>query len=218
MKKTLTLFFALALSAFTLNAFAQTTCCSAMAGRNRTICCPPASVQLNGMGTCNCTDTLPDSTILHCNMIRYRWAPAASLNNPNIAQPMASPSVTTTYTLTTYCVDTTANDTCCQASSTVTVFVNSSCCRQGGVEQTNASGILMYPNPASKSVNLQLPASVSAGEVVIHDNLGRVVLTQALNARDGVAAVDISTLAEGNYVLHVRSGDVLIFSEVLLVE
>lgn len=76
----------------------------------------------------------------------------------------------------------------------------------------------MYPNPASKSVNLQLPATIAAGEVVIHDNAGRVVLTRSLKAQDGVATIDISALAQGNYVLHVRSGDDLIFSEVLLIE
>lgn len=32
--------------------------------------------------------------------VTYQWSPATGLNNPNIAQPLASPAVTTTYTLT----------------------------------------------------------------------------------------------------------------------
>ncbi|MEZ5046886.1 MAG: gliding motility-associated C-terminal domain-containing protein [Chitinophagaceae bacterium] len=44
----------------------------------------------------------------------YAWQPPTGLSNPNIAQPMASPSMTTTYTLT-------INDACTQ---TVNVFVD----------------------------------------------------------------------------------------------
>jgi gliding motility-associated-like protein len=51
----------------------------------------------------------------------YRWEPAASLNNATIAQPIASPSVTTTYTLTV----TGLNGCTSQATTTVNV---SECC------------------------------------------------------------------------------------------
>jgi gliding motility-associated-like protein len=48
----------------------------------------------------------------------YRWSPSTGLNNINIANPLATPSVTTTYEVTV----TDANG--CEASDQVTVFVN----------------------------------------------------------------------------------------------
>ena len=50
----------------------------------------------------------------------YQWTPSTGLNNPNIANPFASPSVTTTYTLT----DTSSS--CGSGSKTVTVYVTNS--------------------------------------------------------------------------------------------
>ncbi len=50
--------------------------------------------------------------------VTYSWSPAAGLSNPNIANPMASPDTTTTYTVT----YTDANN--CTQSLSVTVVVN----------------------------------------------------------------------------------------------
>ncbi len=50
----------------------------------------------------------------------YQWTPSTGLNNPNIANPFASPSVTTTYTLTD------PSSSCGSGSKTVTVYVTNS--------------------------------------------------------------------------------------------
>lgn len=63
--------------------------------------CPGGSTALNGSGATN-----------------YVWSPAGSLSNPNIANPVASPTGATTYTL----VGTDANG--CTASDTVSVTLN----------------------------------------------------------------------------------------------
>lgn len=63
------------------------------------------SVQLNGSAT---GGTAPYT---------YKWTPAAGLNNTNIANPTASPTVTTTYTLTV------TDSKGCTAATTVTVNV-----------------------------------------------------------------------------------------------
>ena len=57
----------------------------ANAGPSKVLDCASTSVKIG-------TDSIPGLT--------YTWEPAASLDNPNIAQPTASPLVTTTYTLT----------------------------------------------------------------------------------------------------------------------
>nr|MBC8229039.1 amidase domain-containing protein [bacterium] len=51
----------------------------------------------------------------------YSWTPSTGLNNPNIANPVASPDVTTTYTVTV------TDAIGCQDSDSVTVTVDESC-------------------------------------------------------------------------------------------
>jgi gliding motility-associated-like protein len=53
--------------------------------------------------------------------VTYQWQPATGLNNPNIAQPLASPVTTTTYTVTA------TNSGGCAGTDTVTVFVDAEC-------------------------------------------------------------------------------------------
>lgn len=53
---------------------------SQVVATNDTIICPNTSVQLNATGSTS-----------------YLWSPAATLNNPNIATPIASPTVNTRY-------------------------------------------------------------------------------------------------------------------------
>lgn len=74
------------------------------AGVDDTIC-PGQPVQLNG--------TSPDA------ITGWTWSPTTALTNPNIANPVASPTVTTTYTLT----GTNGN---CTTTDVVTIVVNNS--------------------------------------------------------------------------------------------
>jgi gliding motility-associated-like protein len=54
----------------------------------------------------------------------YNWSPTESLNNPNIANPIASPKVTTTYTANITNVNT-LGDTCTQALTTIVNIIDS---------------------------------------------------------------------------------------------
>jgi hypothetical protein len=65
-----------------------------------------ASVQLEGLATGGVTP------------YTYAWSPTASLNNPAIATPLASPTVTTTYTLTV------TGSNACSGSDVMVVTVN----------------------------------------------------------------------------------------------
>ncbi len=64
----------------------------------------------------------------------YRWAPTTGLSNPNIAQPTAAPSVTTTYTLTV--TDAQART----ATDSATVTVLTSLTANAGPDRTIAAG------------------------------------------------------------------------------
>lgn len=77
-------------------------------GPNKIIECANGSTQIG-------TPAIPGNT--------YSWQPTTTLDNPNIAQPTASPLVTTTYTLTV------VGQNGCEQSSQVTVNIDKCCSR-----------------------------------------------------------------------------------------
>ncbi len=113
------------------------------------------------------------STILSVSGgVSYSWQPVASLSNPNIANPVATPSGTTIYTVT----GTDANG--CQNTATQTVVVNPlpnvdagidlAFC-QGGSVQLNASGALFYqwaPATGLSATNIPDPVASPAATTV----------------------------------------------------
>lgn len=66
--------------------------------------------------------------------VGYSWSPATGLSNPNIANPVASPTVTTTYTLTV------TDASGCSGTTTVQVTVNPMTTASAGVDDTICAG------------------------------------------------------------------------------
>ncbi len=91
------------------------------AGPNRSIC-PGGSVQIGGS---------PTSTTAG---VTYSWSPAGSLNNPSLANPTASPSSTTVYTVTV------TDPSGCTNTDQVTVNVNAVPTADAGTPQTICEG------------------------------------------------------------------------------
>jgi PKD repeat protein len=97
------------------------------AGQNQTIC-PGGSVQLNATGGTS-----------------YAWSPSAGLSNPNIANPIASPSSTTTYTVTVTSGNCTATDFVTVNVGTLVANAGNDVTICGGAStQLNASGGTSY--------------------------------------------------------------------------
>lgn len=89
----------------------------AVSGGPNKIICQGNSVQLSGSGAS-----------------QYAWAPASSLSNPAIANPLASPTVTTQYTVT-------GTDAFgCSKQAVVTVVVNNPPAISAGTDQTVCVG------------------------------------------------------------------------------
>lgn len=197
-----------------------TFCCSADAGKDTTICCVDGFT-LYGTGTCHCTDSLitdTDTTIIHCSTLLYSWQPTGSLSNPNIANPFASPTVTTTYTLTTYCYDPITKDTCCTATDSVVVTVFDNCCRKARQINYSSLGISIYPNPTKGNVSLEFKDEITEGKIFIYDNAGRIVFYQIILNTKGSINLAVSDLAKGSYLIQVDRGNEIIYSNNLIIE
>ena len=117
------------------------------------VVCAGSSVQLNASGGTT-----------------YNWSPATGLNNPNIANPVASPAVTSTYTVTA------TNGDGCSGINTLTVTVSAAPAVSAGNDVTicngetvalTATGAANYtwapatiPNPNTATINVN-PANTT---------------------------------------------------------
>lgn len=122
----------------------------------------------------------------------YEWTPTESLSNASIANPVAKPLVTTTYTL----LVTDANG--CQDSDEVTVFVNEDYL----VQATNT----LTPNGDGKNdfwyiINIETYPDV---EVLIFDRWGTEVYTSKAYNNDWDGTYKDSKLPEGTYYYVIR--------------
>lgn len=122
----------------------------------------------------------------------YEWAPMETLNNPSIANPIATPLVTTTYTL--LVTDTNG----CQDTDSVTVFVNEDYL----VEATNT----LTPNGDGKNdfwyiINIETYPDV---EVLIFDRWGTEVYASKSYQNDWDGTYKDNKLPEGTYYYVIR--------------
>jgi hypothetical protein len=77
----------------------------------------------------------------------YSWLPTTGLSNPNIANPVASPTVTTTYTVTG------TNALGCTRTATITVTVNPQLTAITAPDDTTCCGSITYIGGASGSAS-----------------------------------------------------------------
>lgn len=87
----------------------------------------------------------------------YSWSPATGLSATNVAQPVASPCGTTTYTVT---ATSTGNE--CPATTdavVVTTLTNQACCRMSESDIKPPFSFNVYPNPSKDgTVTIDIPA------------------------------------------------------------
>jgi hypothetical protein len=130
----------------------------------------------------------------------YSWAPATGLSSTLIAQPTASPTVTTTYTLI-------VTDKCgAQTADLVTVTRAPACLHRlaspGSDEPSSALAI--YPNPGS-GVYTITSGSDLAKDILVYDMMGKLV-SATYQVTGTTASVDISASPKGVYFVQVITG------------
>lgn len=144
------------------------------------------------------------------NGATFSWSPAEGLNNPNINAPTASPSVTTTYTVTA----TIANG--CTATKEVTIFVESVV----GIEDATADEhIRVYPNPANDVLNIALHLQeIQDLNINIFNTVGQVMYQENRLSLSGTYAqqFDISAYQSGLYYVVITAGQERITKKVMV--
>lgn len=129
---------------------------TASAGADLTVC-SGNSATLNGSGNGS-----------------YLWSPAASLSNPNISNPVATPTVTSGYTLTVTNICGTAIDLLVitvPAAPTITVTAQDTICLGGNVTLTAAgsTGTYLWNTGGTTSSIVVTPTSSSGYSVALTD-------------------------------------------------
>lgn len=131
----------------------------------------------------------------------YLWQPNEGLNNVNIANPIANPILTTTYTL----IVTDANN--CISSDTIVIKVDTE--ETYIAEQSYSSNINIYPNPNTgkfyiKINNLNIGDKI---ELVIFNSLLQNVYNEKINTFNSniEKEIQMTQLNKGIYIVKINS-------------
>lgn len=146
-----------------------------------TLICEGASVQLlaNGGGG--------------LGPLTYSWQPTTGLDNPNIANPIATPASTTSYTVTV------SDNRACAATDLVEVEVITC----ASVREAAQFGLRLYPNPASDQLSIRWDADYRAQEIRITDLRGRLLLARKPDQASNNQLIGLNDLPAGLYLVHI---------------
>ncbi|MGD0711816.1 MAG: PKD domain-containing protein, partial [Bacteroidales bacterium] len=117
----------------------------------------------------NTTIYVPQSTGLHTTVVpgyTYSWSPPTGLNNPDIANPVANPTTTTTY------IVTVKDQYGCTLMDTITIYVLEVSCNESDIFVPNA----FTPNGDNKNDILYVRSNILKSiYFVIYDRWGEKV-------------------------------------------
>lgn len=75
-----------------------------------------------------------------------------------------------------------------------------------GIEENSLNTIGIYPNPASSTINLELPKNMQAGQIIVFDILGKQIYSQNFESNNN-NSINILNWSSGSYLLKVVSGE-----------
>lgn len=177
-------------------------------------CSKQDSVSLNLKGflpdiTVTASETIIDSgqsTLLSVSLANflndtiYKWSPALSLDDSSIANPTASPLMTTRYFVT-------VSDNGCNDTGSVLITVGDT--GTGFGSSSGSLGVItVYPIPASAKIRLTFDNNQAGNiEIELVNLLGKAVLRKKLLTKANSFDLDISGLKPGIYLLRVLGND-----------
>lgn len=129
--------------------------------------------------------------------VSYSWSPSTNLSDSSIANPIAAPLVTTTYT-----VFVTNNITGCVNSDDMIVNVSSVAIDKPQDEKE----IKIYPNPTERNfvIEWQTPTTETT-EIEISNTLGQIIYKQKIIHQTQVQHIDLHNVPKGIYSIKVNT-------------
>ena len=134
------------------------------------------------------------------NGTSYSWSPATGLNTTTGATVIASPSISTTYTVT----GTDVNGCSKAISLPITVSYST------GIAENTITDVSIFPNPADKNIRISMNTPFSKSiSFCISDIFGKTLTQWEGKAENGVYENEISieNLSQGVYFLSVKIGE-----------
>lgn len=123
--------------------------------------------------------------------------------------PVSAGMDTLTYSLTNIC-GTSA------ASMVINVLTAADCATVGVNNTQSLQGIRLFPNPTDGIFTLEMPKLNANALVTITDVFGKVIETRMVNAGNGNSTFDLSSLAAGNYLIKITSGDQIFRDKIVI--
>lgn len=85
-------------------------------------------------------------------------------------------------------------------------------------ESTVFKSCILYPNPASGTVQLQYDLGVSNAAVELYELTGRLLTEQTLATSQGTANLNISSYSSGMYIVVVRNENTILYQQKLIIK
>lgn len=188
--------------------------CYVNAGQDQSICCAGGSVYLAA---------IPSITNCSCTNDSVNWSPSYGLSSPNTLTTMASPTVTTVYTVCVTAYNSRfCSNVCCTACDTITVYVNNSCCRKANLfietKDVVIDGINVYPNPAKSDITIEFTKKIGNPEVILYNINGQKVWNRSGLENIDKLNADVGMLPKGVYFLKVYSEKEEVYSKKIILE
>ncbi|MEI6487765.1 MAG: GEVED domain-containing protein [Bacteroidota bacterium] len=173
---------------------------------------PLVTTNVNSIAIMNGNHT----TLTAYNASTYAWSPSTGLNATTGATVIASPTVSTTYTVTG------TNDYGC--SNTTTVFVEVD---NVGIDEATVSiaDLNIYPNPAIDEFSIEFSTTLNSPiEINLYNTLGQKIWAKTLDGVGGTGLrkhkldVNTSTLAAGFYSIELTTTEGSISRKLVIVK
>jgi len=85
-----------------------------------------------------------------------------------------------------------------------------------GVDDFFASGVQLYPNPASEFVTIDLPYSSENVTVILYDQLGREVKSQIFYEENKNIQFSLNAISSGTYFVKIYEGNKQVTKKLLV--
>jgi hypothetical protein len=141
----------------------------------------------------------------------YIWSPYTGLNKADVANPIASPDTTTTYTITV------TDASGCSKSNNVTVAVGSP---TGIEDEHNTLGLKIFPNPNDGSFHLITEKEMGREPLLLEitDPTGKLIYSERIGGMNKKLEKEIRLLQtnSGLYFLRVSGDKMLVVKKLVI--